>query len=227
MGSRELTATLGLPAEATSVMADYLSTLDAALRLPRRERTRILTETADTLACEVETAVAAGHSPALAAHDAVSRFGTPRLLAGQFAAAIMPGMARRTGLGLIISGPLIGGVWLAAAGHGPGLPARIVSVLDMAPVLPLLLAFTIACAVFAIAAGRRRLRAVLPVVWAWRAARLAAAGCVVADAVLLTAAAGQLAGTPIVAIAALLSAMRLTAAATAWRRLWRLRVAGY
>lgn len=220
MGTGDLTGDL--------LVADYLSRLDGALPLPARDRKRIVTEAADGLACAIEDAVAGGESPGAAARSAVAEFGRPGTLAAHFAAALAPAKARRTGLALVLTGPVIGLVWVAAAGQGTGWPARIGSLIEAMPYLPLVLGLTVAAAVAAVVAGWNPLRLNVSGRSAVTAAWLSTLGCVVADVLLLTGATvGGTAGGWATWTAAALSGVRLTAAATACRSLSRLRVAGY
>lgn len=230
MGTGDLTR--GLPDDAVEQVSAYLSRLDAALPLLRHERARILAEAADALKCEIDAAVAGGKAPSAAACEAVDRFGAPAMLAAEFAAALTPHTARRVGLALMVSGPLIGLVWVTAIGHGQDLAARISSVLTILPYLPILLAVTAICAMVAILAGRSTTgsHGRVGLVSASGAAWLAARGCVLADAVLLAMAWQHLradgAGSDgWLAVAAALSLLRLAGAATAERRLSRLRAA--
>jgi len=222
MGTRDLTR--GLPRDAAEQVCAYLSTLDDALPLPRAERARILAEAADALGCEIEAGIAAGKTARATAHEAVKAFGAPDMLAAQFAEAMAPGMARRTGAALMVTGPLVGLAWVTAVGEGHGW-ARISSVLTMVPYLPLVLAATVVCAMVAVMAGRPPARSVWGIRWAAGAAWVAAIGCVAADAILLTIGMQQIHLGVAGAGAAALSLLRLAGAATAGYRLSRLRAA--
>ena len=139
MGTGDLTGKTGLPDDADAIVTAYLSRLDAALPLPAAERDRIVAEATDALICATQTRIRAGEEPAAAATAAVAEFGDPAMLARQFAAALAPRMARRVGLTLIGSGPLVGLCWVAAIGSGPGLVSRIASALSVMPLLPVVL----------------------------------------------------------------------------------------
>jgi len=91
MGSRDhLTGGLGLAGEAASVVAAFLSTLEASLPLPAGERARILAEVADGLSSAIAGEIEAGLAPAEAARAVVADFGEPGELADQFVAALAP-----------------------------------------------------------------------------------------------------------------------------------------
>ena len=242
MGTRELTlirALVGdLPDDAAAQVFTYLPTLDDALKVvSQAERVRFLTESADALAGEIDAGTAAGKSPGAAASAAVEGFGAPDVLAAQLAAAIAPGTARRTGLALIVTGPLVGLTWITAIGHGHDWTARLSSVLAMAPYVTPLLAATVACAMAAVLGGWLPAGSAERARLATGAARAAALGCVVADAVLLfvgvqqhlgfsPGGGGGGGGGGWLIGALVLSALRLMGAASAGYRLSRLRAAG-
>jgi hypothetical protein len=226
----ELTASLALPREAEAVVVAYLIRLNDLLPLPRGERTRIVAEAADTLACAIEDRIVTGTPPGRAARTAVAEFGDPAMLAKQFAAVIAPAAARRVCLALLLSGPMVGVAWATALGHGRHWATRIGSLLETQPYLPPLLMFTVAAAVTAVLGSRKMLWVNVSGRLATGAAWLATIGCLAADALLLatliTLIAGGAAPGVWVACAASLSCVRLTGAATAARRLARLRAAG-
>lgn len=231
MGSGDLTGSLGLPVGADTIVADYLSRLDAALAFSARERERIVTEAADALACAIEAAVAEGEPASAAARSAVTEFGHPETVSAHFAVALVPGKARRTGLALVLTGPVIGLAWVAALGQGVGWPARISSVIVAMPYLALVLMLTAPAAVAAVLSGWNRLRLKDASRFAATAAWLSTLGSLAADVLLLTAATGRLMTGSVtltgwVACAAVLSGVRLAAIAIASRNLSRLRVAG-
>jgi hypothetical protein len=177
----------GLGAEATEILGAYLSTLDSYLPVGRRTRARILAELADGLACAVEASIADGVPSATAAREAVAESGDPRHLAAQFAGQMLAVTTQRTGTALVLSGPAVGLLW--AGWFGAGLPnwvAKATAAVTQVPVLPVILVAAIPCAVFAASAGGRLGRVVtVPARWTYRAALLATAGCVAADAILV------------------------------------------
>lgn len=211
MGSGDLTT--------APVVAVYLSALDSALPLSRRQRTRIVDEVADGLECEIEAGIAAGKAPQVVTREALAGLGTPAMLAARFTAAIAPGLAWRTGMGLVLSGPLVGLAWVTASGRGQGWQDRISSVFSAVPGLPILLAATVACAGVAVLAGRRGR-------WASSAALLATLGCMTVDAVLLGAAVHRFTPAAWALPAVTLSVVRLAGAASACHRLMCFRAAG-
>lgn len=240
MGTGYLTHAARLPAPADAELGIYLRTLQSRLPLPAAQRHRILAETGDGLASSIETLLAQGMAPAEAARAAIAEFGCPRMLAHQFTAVIAPAIARRTGLSLVLTGPLVGLAWAAALGDGSGWTERISSLLHAMPYVIGLLTMTVPAAVLAVGSAGMALRhrlstpisswlsirlsSRLPVTAAW----VATLGCLAADTALLTRAAIEHSHSSVsVAVAVAFSGIRLALTAIAFRRLSRLRAAGY
>jgi hypothetical protein len=99
---------------ARRVLDDYLTALAVRLPGPGRARQEILAELYDGLVEATHARLADGTSQALAAAGAVIEFGDPVTVAAAFAPQLAAGRARRVALGLIATGPVVGGVWLAA-----------------------------------------------------------------------------------------------------------------
>lgn len=217
--------------QARTAAAGYLRALAAGLPLARRTRAAVLAEVADGLACAVEAHVAAGAQPAAAARLAIAEFGDPRELAAQLAAEIAGSHARRVGVGLVATGPLVGLSWVAAfaAADGTSWWAQVGVLMPAVQVYPLVLAVSVPAALVAATGGARlagRFR-VGPRVAAGAAA-LAAAGCIAGDVALLGGLAGIRSGpgwTAALACAAVASLFRLSVAAVAGRRCLLLRAA--
>jgi multisubunit Na+/H+ antiporter MnhF subunit len=179
--------------------------------------------------------MAAGLSPAQAARAGVRDFGDPRVLAAQFSAALSRATARRVGLTLLGTGPLVGLVWVTAfAGRAGGARWDDVASPTMTPTMTLpallpILGVTVLSALVALVAGSRRPPRVLSIGprGAVTAALAATLGCVLADGLLLT----SMLSTPgpgwsvAAAVACLASSVRLIAAGTAARRCVALRAA--
>ncbi len=217
---------------AASQLDEYLSRLDAALPLPRRQRDRIVAEVADGLHSAAEAMTVAGLTKPEAESAAIEEFGESTDLAAEFAQALAPGIARRVGLALVLSGPMVGLAWVAAFGHGIDWMTRITSVLVRMPYFPVVLAVTVPAAMVAVLGGSISLRRNTSSRLATLAARVAASGCVVADLLLEASAfarleSGLFAVGGWVTVAVLLSALRLAVASNATSRLARLRAAGY
>ena len=178
---------LGLPAEATGIVAAYLSALDSGLPGGRRTRSSILAEIADGLACAVEAEVSLGVPPAAAARRAVEASGEAGRLAAELAGQMLVGTSHRTGLALVVSGPVVGLLWASWLGAGlTGWPAKVAAAVSNVPALPVILVLTVPCAVVAACSGGwlGRLTTV-PSRWGYQAALVATGGCVVADATLV------------------------------------------
>jgi hypothetical protein len=110
-----MTATIpALDPAAERVLDGYLAALAARLPGPARPRRAILDELHDGLVEAANTRLAEGASQAGAAASAVAEFGDPATVAAAFARELAVGTVRRVALALIGTGPLIGGLWLAA-----------------------------------------------------------------------------------------------------------------
>ena len=222
--------TLDLDPAATQIIRGYLSELEARLPAGRRARTQILTEIADGLACATAEHTDRGESPRAAANAAITEFGDPRTLAAAFTRQLGPAMAHRIGVGFVVTGPLVGLIWVSAhATAGLDWQSQVVSVLSAMPLYPLILAITVPAAMIAITgSGWAARHLAVPQRVVTGAAMVAAIGCVAGDLSLLSAAVlGQLpvpaAPVNLILIAAPASVMRLSAAGWAGRRIAQLR----
>ena len=94
---------------------DYLAGLTAQLPGRRRGRAAIVAELRSGLLDAVSAHESAGLSPAEAALAAIGEFGDPALVADGFGAEIAAGQARRVAVVLLLTGPLVGALWLVTA----------------------------------------------------------------------------------------------------------------
>lgn len=216
---------------ARPIVVAYLDELAAGLPCSRSARAAILDEVGDGLVEAVTASSEAGLSPAVAARTAVAQFGAPPVLAAGFAAELAGVAAHRVGLALIGTGPIVGAVWLAAFSARSGLTwwHQLMTLWSTVPAYALILALAVPAALVAAAAGSGRLPdwAGLGSKGAAGAAMIAATGCVIGDASLLTGLAAS-AGSGWSALAwgaAGLSLVRLSSVAAAGRRCARLRSA--
>jgi hypothetical protein len=209
----------------------YLAEVSAGLPGPARARAGILAELRSGLLDAADAHRSAGVPSAQAAVAAITEFGDAGEIAGGFRAEIAAGQARRVAVMVLVTGPLVGLVWLAeaAAGHPGarlGLPWRWAGLFP-----PPLLLVAIAVAVTAWGAlggiaSTGRLTRWLPdrPRRAPTAAAVAGLGAVGADALGLTLLAAQLATVPgklspvLAAAAAAASLARLMFAGRAARR---------
>jgi hypothetical protein len=223
----------GVDPAARPVLDAYIA--DLAQRLPgsRHARTAILTEIGDGLAETVAKHQARGSCPANAATAAVSEFGDAHRLAAGLATELAGLTARRVGLTLLATGPLVGLIWLAAfvaRADGNGWRAQLVALMSDVPVFPILLVLVVPMAVLATTAGGRAAR-LLPFDprQAAAVACLAAMGCIVCDVSLMAALVASTArggdASWLAAVALAVSGVRLTLAAVAARRCTVLRAA--
>jgi hypothetical protein len=111
----------GWDAGAARLVAAYLDRLGAGLVGGRRAREATVAEIADGLIEAVEAHTRRGLAPVAAARRAVAEFGDPAELAAQLMAEQAGTTARRVGLGLVITGPMVGSVWVAQFAAGTGL----------------------------------------------------------------------------------------------------------
>ena len=218
---------------ARPVLDAYIAELADGLPGSRQARAAILAEIGDGLVETVERHQALGKPPARAATEAVAEFGDPHELAASLATELAGSTARRVGLALLGTGPLVGLLWLtafAAASGGHDWRDALGWLASDLPGLPLLLVLVVPLAVLAIGGGGRlaRLLQVGPRQAAGMAG-LAAVGCAVCDAVMITTMVtwSVHGGAPsLLATAALtISGLRLTLAALAARRCSALRAA--
>jgi len=93
----------------------YLSEVAAVLPGPARARDDIIAELRSGLLDAADAYRAAGHSPDEAAAAATAEFGDPRQIAAGFGPELAARESRRLARDLIITGPLVGLLWAAAA----------------------------------------------------------------------------------------------------------------
>jgi len=216
MESGHLTPPLPEPVRA------YLAVLAGLLPVGRRARAHVLDEIEDGLACAIEARTADGRPLEAAAHEAVAEFGDPRSLAHGVLRQVAAARAHRIGAGLVLTGPLVGAVWVTAFAAPTGAFAAIGAIASAVPLLLVAVAVAVPCAVLAFAAGTRHGAAFgeagIP------AALVATAACCCADLMLLAHAAA-IGVRGLVLLAVCVSGVRLALAATAGGRLARLRAA--
>jgi len=221
----------GTPAPGTDPAVErYLAEIAAQLPGSRAARSGIVTELRSGLLDAMDAYCSAGLPLAAAVHAAISEFGDPAQVAAGFRTEIAAGLARRAAVAVLVTGPLVGTLWIVAAvaSHvaphwqwadlSPGLKVGV-------PLIAIAAAVTAGGALFGIAATGRLTRwlPALPC-QAPAAAAVAGFGAVGADAVglallgvQLATAAGTLSPWPAAAAAAA-SVARLLFARRAARR---------
>ena len=97
----------------------YLAEVAARLPGSARVRSGIVAELRAGLLDATDAHRSAGLPPAEAAAAAIREFGDPGLVAGGFRAEIAAGLARRVSIAVLVTGPLVGLLWIvtAAASH--------------------------------------------------------------------------------------------------------------
>lgn len=212
----------------------YLSEVAAVLPGPARARDDIIAELRSGLLDAADAYRAAGHSPDEATAAATAEFGDPRQIAAGFGPELAAQESRRLARDLIITGPLVGLLWVAAATashvgirHAPpwqwrGMPpASLIAVPLFGAVL-----LTFVCAALVTLAATGSLTRWLPSSPRTAPATAAIAGfaAAAADLAVFTLLASKLASTPAalapapVLAAAIASLTRITLARRAARR---------
>jgi hypothetical protein len=171
---------------ARRILDGWLERLGAALPVGSQLRGRILDELHDGLHSAVEHRLATGTDPVVAAQAVVADFGDPEVVVASFRGELTAHLARRIGIVLIASGPLVGAAWLAAL-VPPLWPPRPADLLSAHPLYVGVLAIAIPAALLAVAAtgplGRWLPR---HPAHAARAAVVAVTACAAGDGLLLT-----------------------------------------
>ena len=93
----------------------YLAEVTARLAGPGRARAGIVAELRSGLLDAADAHRSAGLPPAQAALAAIREFGEPAQVADGFRAEIAASQARRVAVALLVTGPLVGLLWIAAA----------------------------------------------------------------------------------------------------------------
>ena len=93
----------------------YLAEVTARLAGPDRARAGIVAELRSGLLDAADAHRSAGLPPAQAALAAIREFGGPAQVADGFRAEIAARQARRVAVALLVTGPLVGLLWIAAA----------------------------------------------------------------------------------------------------------------
>jgi hypothetical protein len=207
----------GRPAPGTDPAAErYLAEIAAQLPGSRRARSGIVAELRSGLLDAMDAYRSSGLPACDAVQAAISEFGDPAQVADGFRTEIAAGLARRAAVAVLVTGPLVGALWIviAVASHvaphwqwanlSPGLKAGV-------PLVAIAAAVTAGGALFGIAATGRLTRwlPALPRL-APAAAAVAGFGAIGADALGLA-----LLGLQLATAAAMLSPWPAAAAATA------------
>lgn len=223
----------------------YLTAVESGLPGSARARSDILTEVCDGLLETYQAYRDRGEAPAVAAQSAVTEFGDARTLARQFAGTLASRAAYRIGIGLVLSGPVVGATWVVtfAERTGAGWWRQAPEMTNAVPVLRLALLVAVPAALLAaVGAGQalaRRLASTsrfLPLTTAFpllpprvtaTAALVATTACVAADTGMLLSLVGSVIGgaawPPVALLAGVASLVRLTVAAACARRVVVLR----
>jgi hypothetical protein len=105
----------GQPGPGGLALDGYLAELTARLPGPARARAGIVAELRSGLLDAADAHRSAGLPPAEADRAAIAEFGDPGQVAAGFRAEIAAGQARRVAVSLLVTGPLVGLLWIAAA----------------------------------------------------------------------------------------------------------------
>jgi hypothetical protein len=199
----------------------YLTAIEAEIPPWLHGRRAAVAELADGLDDAMSDYRAKGLTADEAAMRVVGESGPPAMIADAFTTTLSAGHARHIALALLLSGPLIGIVWLSAL--APGRPP--IDLLAKIPPLGLfLVASIVVCAMTLLATGPARLRPAWAIGRQQRLAALACVCAVVADALLLGAALNTAVADPgrsissALVVAIVLSMVRLAVTQRAARR---------
>lgn len=97
------------------VIETYLAELETRLPAALRNGSAVVAEVAGSLNDAVEDNITNGMSRAEAEHAAIEEFGSPAEVAGEFAPVAAAAQVHRYGLRFLVTGPLIGFLWLTTA----------------------------------------------------------------------------------------------------------------
>jgi hypothetical protein len=129
---------------ADGAVQDYLDAVAARLVGPRSMRTAILDELRDGLQDAVAAHRARGVATASAVRSAVHEFGAPTVVAAAFAGELATSRARRTVVAFLLTGPVVGLLWLAGLGSPRWWAAGPDALRSAVPVTPLVVAGVVA-----------------------------------------------------------------------------------
>ena len=130
------------------VLADYVADINERIPGWRRGRRSALRELADGLDDAAAHYRGLGIDPAEAAARAVEDCGPPAVVAAEFIAVLATRQARQTALALLLTGPLVGVLWLATLTPELGPDALLLRV----PVLGFLILSAVAAGLLTLAA---------------------------------------------------------------------------
>ena len=178
---------------AREVAAAYASAVTQRLDAPATVLTDIRDEVADGLSEAIESYRRLGLPPDEAARTAIAEFGEPAATAAAFSTEVRLARARRTGLRLMVSGPMVGLLWILAVlvtgvSAGRTAPAGLWVVLV---VIALAVAVGAAASELAVAASGRLFRRMDRPGLAPAAATVACGAALVADLTIVGAVAVQ------------------------------------
>jgi HAAS len=105
----------GQPSPGGPAVDGYLAELTARLPGPARARAGIVAELRSGLLDAADAHRSAGLPPDQAALAAIAEFGETAQVAAGFGAEIAAGQARRVAASLLVTGPLVGLLWIATA----------------------------------------------------------------------------------------------------------------
>ena len=174
-------------------VTSYLAAINAGIPRWLHRRGAALRELADGLDDAISDLHGRGLSIDEAADRAVTESGPPSVVADAFTATLSAAHARHTALALLVSGPFIGGFWLATLVPGQPPPTLLAQMPALGPVV---LASIVVSALTLLVTGPARLRP------AWirqpphRLAALACACAVIGDLLVLAMATVTVAMAP-------------------------------
>lgn len=127
---------------AAEIVESYLDEVAAGLHGLRQQRKHILAELRDGLSEAINDRYVDGLPPTQVAAAAVASFGDPQRVAGSFGGELATGYARRTVMGYVVTGPLVGVWWLLLFDPEPwrGGPGAFIAAIPGLPTVALAIA---------------------------------------------------------------------------------------
>jgi hypothetical protein len=169
-----------------AVAEAYAAAVTERMDAPAAVLTDIRDEVADGLAEAIDGFLRCGLSPEDAAAAAISEFGAPTVTAAAFDAEVRLITARRTGLRLMLTGPVVGLLWIGTAVViGASAPVAPVWLWAVLAVIALAVAVGAGASELAVAASGRLSRRLSRPGLAPAAATVACAAALVADLVIM------------------------------------------
>lgn len=194
---------------AEPALQDYLDAVAARLVGPRPVRAAILHELGDGLQEAAGAHRARGAAAAAAVRSAVLEFGPPEVLAAAFAGELAGSRARRTVAAFLLTGPLVGLLWMANLASPRWWPTGPEALRSAVPITPLIVAAVVTGVAVLAATGRLSRRLWVSERHLLRGALVVVAAATLVDLALLVQAIHSVAPSTVGVLAVTASLVRL------------------